>query len=316
MKKILLVALAAAAMVGCSQNEEIENAAQKAEIQIGTVVKAGTKAVIVDNSNFNAFTLSAYIVDNEDIASTGLGTAYMNGIKYTGTKGSWATTDGKFYWPLDKKMQFFAYPSTVTDFTAPSTGYPTFTFTVGGTVLEQTDLVAAHSIDATKTASVMLTFKHLLTRINFSYKPENSDYTYTITSITIKGVAGGAAKYAFNGINGAWDLTDATSSVDYTYPIEVGTLSGEYYPLESENGSLMLLPQSVVGKTIEIEYETSKDSYTYFKGTKTVTLAAGSTWGIGQSIRYKLILPVGAEEIAIDTDVENLNDTDKPETAN
>ena len=35
MKKILLAVTAALAITGCSQNEEFENAAQKAEINIG-----------------------------------------------------------------------------------------------------------------------------------------------------------------------------------------------------------------------------------------------------------------------------------------
>lgn len=317
MKKILFVALAAAAMVGCSQNEEIENAGQKAEIQIGTVVKTGTKAAIVDNSNFKAFTLSAYIADNNNVASAGLGTAYMDKINYTGEKGNWTTNGGTFYWPIDEKMQFFAYPVTITDFTVPSKGYPTFTFEVGNTASEQTDLVVAHSADVTKIAKVILNFKHLLTRINFSYKPEDATYAYTITSITIKGVTGGTAKYAFDSTTkGEWDLTNATSSTDYTYPITVGTISDEFYPLGSADASLMLLPQSVENKTIEIAYKTTKNNHTYFNSTKTVTLAAGSNWEMGKSIRYKLTLPVGAEQILVDTDIENLNDTDAPVTAN
>ena len=44
MKKILLAVTAALAITGCSQNEEFENAAQKAEINIGTIVK-GTSRV-------------------------------------------------------------------------------------------------------------------------------------------------------------------------------------------------------------------------------------------------------------------------------
>ena len=38
MKKILLAAVAALAIVGCSQNEEIEKAGEKAEINFGAVV--------------------------------------------------------------------------------------------------------------------------------------------------------------------------------------------------------------------------------------------------------------------------------------
>ena len=41
MRKILLVALAAAAMVSCSENEEFENGSTANRIQFGTVVKTG-----------------------------------------------------------------------------------------------------------------------------------------------------------------------------------------------------------------------------------------------------------------------------------
>ena len=58
MKKILLAAVAALAIVGCSQNEEIEKAGEKAEINFGTVVKAGTKAAITETDNFATFTVS------------------------------------------------------------------------------------------------------------------------------------------------------------------------------------------------------------------------------------------------------------------
>lgn len=53
MKKILLAAVAALAIVGCSQNEEIEKAGEKAEINFGTVVKAGTKAAITETGKFS-----------------------------------------------------------------------------------------------------------------------------------------------------------------------------------------------------------------------------------------------------------------------
>lgn len=69
MKKILLAAVAALAIVGCSQNEEIEKAGEKAEINVGTVVKTGTKAVVTDNGNFNAFTVKAYVVEEANIVN-------------------------------------------------------------------------------------------------------------------------------------------------------------------------------------------------------------------------------------------------------
>lgn len=310
MKKFLFLAMAAAAMVSCSQNEEIENAAQKAEIKLGTVVKAGTRATVVTNDNFNEFKVSAYIAKDADVTSQGLGTAYIPGALYSGSKaGGWTTTSGSYYW-APGKMQFFAYPSDVTDFNAGATGYPTCTFNIEATAAAQKDIVVAHVVDAEKPASggdLTLTFKHILTRINFSYKPEQDGYDYTVSEIVIKGVGGGSATYTFNNENngkGAWG-NPGTASVDYKYPINMATTAIDgYYALEGEGAPLMLLPQSVVDKTIEVKYETKKGETVFFSGTKVVTLPANSTWGIGQNIRYKLMLPVGAEEIKLKTEVE------------
>ena len=48
MKKILLAAVAALAIVGCSQNEEIEKAGEKAEINFGTIVSKTTRAAVTN----------------------------------------------------------------------------------------------------------------------------------------------------------------------------------------------------------------------------------------------------------------------------
>lgn len=42
------MALAAAAVMSCSESEEIENAGQKAEIKLGTVVGNTTRATVTD----------------------------------------------------------------------------------------------------------------------------------------------------------------------------------------------------------------------------------------------------------------------------
>ena len=48
MKKILFAAVAALAITGCSQNEEIEKAAKTAEIGFNTVVKTTTRVTPLD----------------------------------------------------------------------------------------------------------------------------------------------------------------------------------------------------------------------------------------------------------------------------
>ena len=311
MKKILLTAVAVLAIVGCSQNEEIENVGQKAKIDVTTVVKGTTRAAVTSNDNFTAFTINGYTVAVADIASSGLGTAYMY-KDYTGKKGSWATTGDDIYWPLDENMEFFAYPTELkANVQAPGTGYPTFTYAIGA-VGAQTDLVVAHkSVASVPTGGKLeLTFKHILTRINFSYVPENAAYTYTVSNITINKVEGEDAIYTFAADDkGSWSA-GSNKNVDYVYPVLKDPVAADgAYALDTQDGSLMLLPQSVASKTISVTYKTEKDGHTYFEGTKVVTLGESAKWDIGKNIRYKLTLPVGAEKVTVDTNVEDINET-------
>lgn len=318
MKKFFLMALAASAMMSCTESEMLDNGGQQAEIKVGTMVKAGTKAAVTDNDNFTAFTVSAYAMEsNAAINDGGLGTAYMDKVSYTGKQGSWKPVDeSTYYWPLGKTMEFFAYPTDLAaKYSADANGYPTLGFTVEAAATDQTDLVVAYKEEKTMPVDgkLMLTFKHILARINFSYKPEDANYIYEVTGITINGVSGGTATYTYNAGSGSWSAGD-NAAANYTYPITVAATPAAdgFYALDSENGSLMLLPQSVAGKTISVTYKTTKGGYTYFNDTKDVTLPAGAEWGVGQNIRYKLTLPVGAAKITVDTDVENINEAEIP----
>lgn len=324
MKKILLAVTAALAITSCSQNEEFENPSQQAEISIGTIVKATSRAAVTNNTNFKSFKVSSFIVANDfDFATTLLGSPYMDGVEYTGTQGSWNTTDQtKYYWPTEKNVQFFGYPEALalTNPIEATKGYPTLAFTIGTTSKAQTDLVVA-SVNTAKPngGKVTLDFKHILAKINFSYKPKDATYTYTISEIKITGVKGGNVVYTFAAdvANGKW--SDGETVADgYLYPTAVaGTADGDYYALDSADGPLMLLPQDVAGAQINIAYKTTKMingvEETFFNGSKTVTLPADSEWGVGNSIRYKLTLPVGAEQISVATDVKDWAD-EIPET--
>jgi len=312
MKKILLTAVAALAIVGCSQNEEIENVGQKVKIDVTTAVKGTTRAAVTNNDNFTAFTVSGYTVAVADIAGSGVGSdAYMY-KDYTGKKGGWTTTGNDIYWPLDENMEFFAYPTDLkAKFQTPGTGYPTLTYEIGA-VGAQTDLVVAHKSVASVPASgkLELTFKHILTRINFSYVPEDAAYTYTVSDITINKVEGENATYTFAADDkGSWSA-GSNKNVDYAYPVLKNPVAVDgVYALDTQDGSLMLLPQSVASKTISVTYKTEKDGHTYFNNTKTVTLGTSAKWEIGKNIRYTLTLPVGAEKVTVDTNVEDINET-------
>ncbi len=326
MKKILLAIAAVATITGCSQNEEFENPGQKAEINFGTVVKTTSRAVVTNNTTFQSFKVSSFIVASDfNFVTTFLGSPYMDGVEYTGGQNSWTTTDSnKYYWPTGKNVQFFGYPNDLALAlpTEATKGYPTLAFTIGATSSAQTDLVVASENMAKPAGNeATLNFKHILAKINFSYKPEDANYTYDITEVKITGVKGGAAIYTYakNVTDGTWSVGEAVAD-GYAYPITVAESANDgFYNLDSTDGSLMLLPQDVAGAKINITYKTSKTingvEETFFNDTKIVTLPENSKWGVGQSIRYKLTLPVGAEQVGIATDVKDWED-ETPETPN
>lgn len=302
MKKILLVALAAATMVGCAQNEEIENAAQKAEISFKSVVKAGTKADITDNDNFNVFTVSGFKTAGAMDGTTVLAAGFMDDVEVTKAAG-WKPSE-TFYWPLEGKVQFFATSPAQT--LTVGTGYPTFEYTVKD-VVSQEDLVAANQVDKDKSSgSIVLPFQHLLTQVNFTIKGATPDFTYVVSKIVIKG-AKDKATFTFNGTStvGAWtalvaSAADLSYSATGTFTVAPTTADpdAETKLETAEEALFMLMPQALDAVTLEVTYTaapTAKPSEFTYNDTKTLNLTG--SWGMGKSIRYTLALTNNAAPI-------------------
>lgn len=325
MKKVLFVAMAALAITGCSQNEEFENEMKQTKMDLSTVVGRTSRAADTNNGSFKAFAVSSYITDG-GYAGAALGTAYMDDIAYV-FGADWTTEDtGTYYWPTiasGKKVQFFAYPNDlISDYAKPETGYPSFTYAVAAVSADQKDIVVAHENDKTTESEgvanglLTLNFKHILTRVNFAYIPEKTGYTYEITKVEISNVKGGTAKYTFSSTVGAWDLTNATASTKYLYPVTQSTelASGKtHYLLGATDASLMLLPQDLSNAVITVTYSVKQGSESgteVFNGAKTVTLATG-TWAIGKSVLYVLTLPVGATDMGV---TPSVGGWEQPET--
>lgn len=314
MKKILLAVTAALAITGCSQNEEFDAQGTNNEINVGTVVNKSARAADLTNTTFQSFRLSSFIVETDhDFATTPLGTSYMQEILYTGGQGSWATTGGTYYWPTGKSVQFFGWSPDAngevkSQLTVPTVnGYPSLSFTIGASANSQKDIVVAAQKEVKPSGGndISLAFKHILTKISFSVKPDDG-YTYTVSALTLDNVKGGTATYTFNSGNGQWDLTSATSS-SYTYgAMTIGNTpdAGSYYTLSSADEALMLLPQELTAgqAKIKISYSVEKKdvNYTYSVEDKTIDIPA-ITWAMGQSVRYKLTLPAGDGNIGINT---------------
>ena len=325
MKKILLVAVAALAITSCSQNEEFENPNQKAEINFSTIVSKATRASELTTDSLkksDGFQVYAYNT-GQDVMKADLslaGKEFMNGVllKWNETDKNWGMNPaGPYYWPLDEKIQFFAYsPVSGVTYTAPTgSGYPSFNYTIGD-VASQKDLVVAYANDQTKpntpNTPVELTFKHILTQINFKLKGSDADYTYTVTEISLSDIQNkGTFTYDEPSKIGAWSSTSGTGTYVYAATYSDFTNTADLTIATGDNG-LMLMPQALLETAkIKITYSTKKDNKKYFDGTKEVSLK-DIVWNAGDKILYTLSLPSGAEEVTFKSTVGSWN-TEKPE---
>lgn len=314
MKKILFAAVAAMAITGCSQNEEIEKAAQPVEIGFNSVVSKTTRAVSADLDVLkkNGFTVYAY---NTGDAAMGTGTLAKNiiekesitwstnGLNWNGTK--------TYYWPNEGKIQFFAYSSTkVAGLAAESTDtYPAITdYEVSSDVKSQEDLLVSKVNDLTKTdATVNFTFSHALTQVNFSIKSKvNDKLTYEVTEISISGV-GNKATYDYGT---GWAEPTATAS--YTYPLSTtatdNQVTGDGTTVKALDTTdlMMLLPQTLSNTAkILVKYKVmDKNGDAVYEDALTtakeivISSDGNSKWGMGKKVRYTLALTNDATSIA------------------
>lgn len=331
MKKILFAAVAAMAITGCSQNEEIEKAVQPVEISFNTAVSKTTRATTLVNSAFTKFTAYAYST-TEAFANATKVNALISGAEFTkGENSAWGSGNSVFYWPATDQVSFFAFsPNTKEQLSwgaAVAETAPTLTYTVK----DQEDLVVAEVMNKQKatsgsTGAVALNFKHALTKVGFKIKGEGSGVTYTLNKIVINAKKKGVYTYATSTTDettlGTWTIpSDVTANTAYTVePTKALSITGAdnggtaNETLVGADYTAMLIPQDLTGVTFEIYYKAEAGGAILCDKTTTpekITFADG-TWTAGQSVAYVLTLK-GVEKMSITGSVADSWDfTDTP----
>lgn len=312
MKKVLLAIAAVATITSCSQNEEFENPAQSNEINFTSVVGKATRATVAVTETLqdNGYKLYAYNTGDKNIADAiSLGEAFINDEgKYENS--TWKLKTGGYYWPLNEKIHFFAYSPTTANIGSDSwkaTGkYPSFSYTVQAEATQE-DLLAVAVADKCKTGvtsmgSVNLIFKHILTQINFKLVGKDAGFTYSVTGIKLTNVAN-EGTYTYSSSTGAWSDLKGAAEYSYVFTNPTSVTGTGTVVIAKDGNALILMPNTnVAAVKVLVTYSTTKDSKTYFTGTKEVVLSG--SWGIGQSILYTLTLPSGAEEITVSPSVD------------
>lgn len=322
MKKILLTAVAALAIVGCSQNEEIEKAGEKAEINFNSVVSKGTRATVVELPQLktNGFKVSAYNTGEDALGTGVLNKALMENVPVSWSGSNWAPNT-TYYWPSKGNVQFFAFSSTNDIALAANTTdkYPTIVdYTVPAAAKSQEDLLVAQATGTFNTGTVNFTFSHALTQVNFSIKKKIADtYKYVVTRVSLTDI-GSKATYNFE--NG-WGATNTPIA----YACELSTdntknsLSANDNTTTANLGTepLMLLPQTLTTANIVIEYKildaNDSECYETPEGGKVISIK-DEVWNPNKKMRYTLVLTNDATPISWEvTDVNGWTSEDNQE---
>lgn len=251
MKKNLLIAAAllGATLAGCSKDEPQEGS-QNPDNAIQFTASAGrqTRAPVVDNANISSqpFGLYAYYTGQNNWATATVASVpvpnFMNDQEVSYGGDAWSYSPLK-YWPntAADKLSFFGYwpkQNGVTSATVATGELPVIHFTqkVDDAAL-MTDFIVSHLLNQTKqSANVVLPFKHVLTRLNFSAKVDRdltADQSKGTTGVFVTGLrvlgtedcgtdgnaagANAASKFYANAdykltsdaTNGEWDYTNA-----------------------------------------------------------------------------------------------------------
>lgn len=318
MKKFMFAAMAALAITSCSQNEELEAPSQSSEINFTPVVSKSTRAVITENAHFNEFT--AYGYAHDEVFDGTFTTTVMDGGIFK-KADNWATT-GHYYWPTSGFVSFFAYAGATvnkSNYVATSVvgSRPTLTYTVLSDITKQEDLVVAQKTGQQKQNEVALTFKHALTQVYFKVKGTDSNVTYDVSLIAIKG-AFKTGTFTYGTVPetsiGSWGNLAGISDT-YSFDPAITGLQGEGDATILNDAStqvLMLMPQELDDKvTVEVTYTAVKEGVEIHSDSAPTVIKLTGDWNAGQKLAYTLTLSGDAINLTGTADDNSWTPVDK-----
>ena len=236
MKKGLMMLGIATMMLASCTNEDVLNVSDSRAIGFNTFVNNNTKAV----TDITTASLSKFYVFGD--YDEGASVAFSN-TEVIGSQGGTYTPVNPAYWQTGKTYEFGAYSNGNASLTASfSNGALTIT---GYSVDDAKDLIAATASEIAAPAagedkSVSLTFKHLLSKVKFTFSttavPEA--FRMEVSNLKFKGIKTAATcVFSNNTISTNWTGTEG----DYT----IATLSD--YAVTGGSAStedILVIPQS------------------------------------------------------------------------
>lgn len=342
-----------------SVNEDLNHAIGFTNYASGNITKASSDNYVAKGAtlkNGQKFGVFAYNTgDATTFDATSAMPAFMNNVAVTFTTGGDSdatknTYSPVRYWPKDEvnnHLFFYAYypvdgsgNNLTVNVPADAAGYGSYTYVVNNTDITKADDFMLTSLVADKrtytettNGVVPLTFRHQLAKVRFAVKSDidytvaGKNTTITITKFLLKGIntkgvlapTGDATAFA------AWTpSTVAADKKDFDITYVKNALTDAYVPAaEAVDNVYLMIPQSLTGATLEIEYTVKTGTDETVTNKKTIAMTdikqdGGSeigTWFNNNSYVYQFIFSLNEIKFTAAT-VDWADDTTATLTAN
>lgn len=251
MKKVLLGALAAVAMVACSKDDVVEMNRVNDQISYGAVVNSATRAanVFCNNNMPGSFTVSA----EHD------GKLYFENDVITVANDGTCSSTATRYWPNSGEVTFYAQVNGNMSYTAGSV--PTFdNFVVETTVANQKDLMYAVQKQGKSNDPVALNFRHALSQVVFAAKNDSEGKLYVeVSGVEVHNVAN-TSTYTFPAeatVNKVGEHNGGATTIDYTD----GTWGSWATATGSDDYAVSFAAQEVTATAAPLTYVTDESDF-------------------------------------------------------
>lgn len=267
--KFLAMALSAVALTACNNDEVLEvNRGRGISFQVAT--EASTRATATTTNSIKEFKVWGFTGDN----------TLMNGLDVTGSNASGWNYGATIFWPNTGKVDFYAMSPAECGGTVNITAdaQTISNFTVNTNVNNQIDLLYAlktgeSKADHENASAVKLNFRHALSQIVFKAKNTNSSLSVDIKGVRVAKVVTGG-NFTFPTQSTSTQLTETPGNSETENDASWGkwkqnsdkgfyaagiaettdiTSASGVKDLTSDNGALMLMPQTIEGWNISVD---------------------------------------------------------------
>lgn len=315
-----LLPLACVAAVGCTSSDIVDDVKESEATRIGFDTHMSKNSRALANDNFSRF----YVYGTYTVPTSSQPVQVFHGDAVNKSDGGWTYANER-YWNPQGTYDFYAYSCENTSVSTGTTGNANLNGTVFNIVdytVNQShcthDLVFARSLNQKRPQSqpgvtpdpVAFEFKHVLTRLKFTFASQipGDNYTVKISNVRISNFRDhGTFSGSGDNYPGSWTSVAEDRLVENpTIPLTLATTDGIIQKPNSadpsnptrtnlETDAVFMIPFAYQYANVRLIFDfdiLAPDSNGELKGVmgNTITATWQPNWGMGQSINNRITL--------------------------